>query len=40
MNAIADRTIPVGINAGSFGPITVASGAIVTVPSGGVWTVV
>jgi hypothetical protein len=33
-------TIPVGINAGSFGPITIASGAVVTVPSGGVWTVV
>jgi hypothetical protein len=33
-------TIPVGINAGSFGPITIASGAVVTVPFGGVWTVV
>ncbi len=33
-------TIPVGINAGSFGPITIASGAVVTVPTGGVWTVV
>jgi hypothetical protein len=33
-------TIPVGINAGSFGPITIASGVVVTVPSGGVWTVV
>lgn len=33
-------TIPVSQNAGSFGPITIASGVIVTVPSGGVWTVV
>jgi hypothetical protein len=33
-------SIPVGINAGSFGPITIASGVIVTVPSGGIWTVV
>jgi hypothetical protein len=33
-------TIPVGQNAGSFGPITIASGAVVTVPSGGIWTVV
>lgn len=33
-------SIPSGINAGSFGPITVASGVVVTVPSGGIWTVV
>jgi hypothetical protein len=33
-------SIPVGINAGSFGPITIASGVVVTVPSGGIWTVV
>ena len=33
-------SIPVGINAGSFGPITIASGVTVTVPSGGVLTVV
>ena len=33
-------SIPVGVNAGSFGPITIASGVTVTVPSGGVWTVV
>jgi hypothetical protein len=33
-------SIPTGINAGSFGPITIASGVTVTVPSGGVWTVV
>ena len=33
-------SIPSGINAGSFGPITIASGVVVTVPSGGIWTVV
>jgi hypothetical protein len=33
-------TIPVGRNSGSFGPITIASGVTVTVPSGSVWTVV
>lgn len=33
-------SIPAGQNAGTFGPITVASGATVTVPSGSTWTVV
>lgn len=33
-------SIPSGQNAGTFGPVTVASGAIVTVPSGSTWTVV
>lgn len=33
-------SIPSGQNAGSFGVITVASGATVTVPSGSTWTVV
>ena len=33
-------TIPTLRNAGSFGPITIAAGVTVTVPSGGVWTVV
>ena len=33
-------SIPAGQNAGSFGPISVASGATVTVPSGSTWTVV
>ena len=33
-------TITSGNNAGTFGPITVASGVTVTVPSGSVWTVV
>jgi hypothetical protein len=33
-------SIPTGINAGSFGPITVAAGVTVTVPTGGTWVVV
>jgi hypothetical protein len=33
-------TIPTLQNAGTFGPVTVASGVTVTVPPGGVWTVV
>ena len=33
-------TITTGKNAGTFGPITVASGVTVTVPSGSVWTIV
>jgi hypothetical protein len=36
----ASYTVPVGQNAGSFGPITIASGVTVTVPTGGIWTVV
>ena len=36
----ADYTIPTGKNAGTFGPISIASGVTVTVPSGSVWTVV
>jgi hypothetical protein len=32
-------SIPAGQNAGTFGPITVASGATVTVPTGSTWTV-
>lgn len=33
-------TITAGKNAGTFGPVTVASGVTVTVPSGSVWSVV
>lgn len=33
-------SIPSGQNAGTFGPISVASGAVVTVPSGSTWTIV
>lgn len=33
-------SIPSGQNAGTFGPITINSGATVTVPSGSTWTVV
>ena len=36
----ADYTIPTGKNAGTFGPISIASGVTVTVPSDSVWTVV
>ena len=33
-------TIPVGKNAGTFGPVTVASGIVVTVSSGSAWNIV
>jgi hypothetical protein len=33
-------TIPTNNNAGTFGPVTIASGATVTVPSSSTWTVV
>ena len=33
-------SIPLNQNAGSFGPITIAAGVTVTVPTGGIWTVV
>ena len=33
-------TITSGKNAGTFGPIAVSSGVVVTVPSGSVWTIV
>ena len=33
-------TLSTGKNAGSFGPITIASGVTVTVPSGQVWTII
>lgn len=36
----ASYSIPAGQNAGTFGPVTVASGAVVTVPSGSTWTIV
>jgi hypothetical protein len=36
----ANYSIPSGSNGGSFGPVTVASGITVTIPSGSVWTVV
>jgi len=32
--------VPVGFNAGTFGPVSLATGAVVTVPSGSVWTIV
>lgn len=33
-------TIPTGKNAGTFGPVSIDSGVVVTVPSGSVWTIV
>ena len=33
-------SIPSGQNAGTFGPVTIAGGAVVTVPSGSTWSVV
>jgi hypothetical protein len=33
-------SIPVGQNAGTFGPVTINSGAVVTVPSGSTWSIV
>jgi hypothetical protein len=33
-------TIPAGKNAGTFGPITIAATATVTVPSTSTWTVI
>lgn len=35
-----DYTITTSKNAGTFGPVTINSGATVTVPSGSVWTIV
>jgi len=33
-------TIPTGFNAGTFGPVSIASGVTVTVPSGSVWSII
>jgi len=35
-----DYTIPTSNNAGTFGPVTVATGVTVTVPTGSVWSIV
>lgn len=35
-----DYTITSGKNAGTFGPVSIADGATVTVPDGSTWTVV
>ena len=40
LNVTGSYTIPTGKNAGTFGPVTINSGVVVTVPSGSVWTVV
>ena len=36
----ANYTVPVGTNAGTFGPVAVGSGVTVTVSSGSVWSIV
>lgn len=36
----SNYTIPTNTNAGSFGPITIASGVTVTISAGSTWTVV
>ena len=36
----ADYTIPIGQNSGTFGPVTINSGATVTVGSGSTWSVI
>lgn len=40
LNVTASYTIPNGKNSGTFGPVTIASGVTVTVPSGSVWSIV
>jgi hypothetical protein len=35
-----NHTVEVGKNAGSFGPVVINSGVVVTVPVGSVWTIV
>lgn len=39
-SVIENYTITTGNNAGTFGPVTVASGVTVTVPTGSVWSIV
>ena len=39
-NIVANYTLPDGYNAMSAGPVTVATGVTVTVPTGSTWTVV
>lgn len=36
----ANYTIPTGKNAGTFGPVTINDGVVVTIPDGDVWTIV
>lgn len=36
----ASYTIPTGDNAGTFGPVTINPGAIVTIPAGSYWSIV
>ena len=39
-NISTSYTISTGFNAGSFGPVTIATGATVTVPTGATWSIV
>jgi hypothetical protein len=39
-NVTGSYSITVGQNAGSFGPITVNAGVVVTVPAGSTWSIV
>ena len=36
----ANYTIPVGLNAGTFGPVVISNGVTVTIPDGSTYTVV
>jgi hypothetical protein len=36
----ADYTLPTGKNAGTFGPVSINGGIVVTIPSGQVWSIV
>ena len=40
LNVTVSYTIPTGKNAGTFGPVTIDNGVVVTVPSGQVWSIV
>lgn len=39
-NIVANYSIPVGYNGVSAGPITIANGVVVTIPSGSAWSIV
>jgi hypothetical protein len=36
----SNYTIPTGKNAGTFGPITIADGVVVTIPNGSTWSII
>jgi len=39
-NVTTNYSIPAGFNAGTFGPCTINSGVIVTIPSGSAWVII